>query len=359
MTAYYNEIDEAACAILHEQIARGVIAPGVVDSRSIMDLTPNDLTGFTQVHLFAGGGLWSVAARMAGWPDDRPLWTASCPCQPFSPAGKGLGTDDPRHLWPDVYRLARARRPPVLVGEQVAGAAGYDWFDGVGADLEGEGYACRAVDIPALAVDAPHQRNRLYWVAVDNSVRVGQRQPERAVCAGRNAAAGADAQGVTLGDAFGSGLEGQRGDGDGSGRPLAARPATAPDGRNGIGDLADRIGFAERRYSRDARGETGASCGEAWPAHGDSVERSNGTRSTGHNYSGSYWSDHEWIICHDGKARRAKPGIRLLVDGISGRVDLWRVGGNAIVPQVAAEVLAALMEFLDMADCELPFEVAA
>ena len=349
MTILYNEIDEAACAILHEQIARGVIAPGVVDSRSIMDLTPNDLTGFTQVHLFAGGGLWSVAARMAGWPDGRPLWTASCPCQPFSAAGKGLGTDDPRHLWPDVYRLARARRPPVLVGEQVAQKAGYDWFDGVRADLEEEGYACRAVDIPALAVDAPHQRNRLYWIAVANGnsegLEIGSIADDRPgtlrdqgsasvsddLCNGGRSMANASSRGRQQGQSWTAPV-GYRG------QP----PAT--DGRNRIGDLADRIGFAERGYTRDARGETGASCGEAWPAHGDSVERSNGTRSTGHNYSGSYWSDHEWIICHDGKARRTKPGLRLLVDGLPGRVDLWRVGGNAIVPQVAAEVLAALLE---------------
>ena len=380
MTAYYNEIDEAACAILREQIARGVIAPGVVDSRSIMDLTPNDLTGFTQVHLFAGGGLWSVAARMAGWPDDRPLWTASCPCQPFSPAGKGLGTDDPRHLWPDVYRLARARRPPVLVGEQAAGAAGYDWFDGVRADLEGEGYASRTVDIPALAVDAPHQRNRLYWVAVadaDRGGRAGRQEGaqrgaggraaaertddlEHAACerrgegraehelrSGRNAAAGADAQGVALGDAFGPRLEGQRGDGDRSRRPLTTRPVAPPDGRNGTGDLAD----ADQPFGR---------VGDEQPAGQFALDEPDvGTALRPGSRNSSYWSDHEWIICHDGKARRTKPGLRLLVDGIPGRVDLWRVGGNAIVPQVAAEVLAALMEFLDMADCQLPFEVAA
>lgn len=164
--AYYNEIDLDAAHILRALIADGVIAPGDVDTRSIKDVRPDDLAGYTQVHLFAGGGLWSVAARLAGWPDDRPLWTGSCPCQPFSAAGKGLGVDDPRHLWPDFFRLIRARRPPVVMGEQVAGAPGYGWFDGVRSDLAGEGFASRVVDIPACAVDAPHIRQRLYWVAV-------------------------------------------------------------------------------------------------------------------------------------------------------------------------------------------------
>jgi DNA (cytosine-5)-methyltransferase 1 len=166
VTAYYNEIDPDAAHIMRALIADGVIAPGDVDTRSIKEVQADDLRGYTQCHFFAGGGLWSVAARMAGWPDERPLWTGSCPCQPFSIAGKGGGTDDPRHLWPDLLRLIGAVRPPVVVGEQVAGSAGYGWFDGVRADLAGEGFAGRCVDIPACAVDAPHIRQRLYWVAV-------------------------------------------------------------------------------------------------------------------------------------------------------------------------------------------------
>lgn len=267
--AYYNENDPAAAHILCAMIDAGVIAPGDVDNRSIKDVQPDDLSGYTQCHFFAGGGLWSVAARLAGWPDDRPLWTGSCPCQPFSAAGKGLGADDPRHLWPDFHRLIRARRPAVVMGEQVAGKAGRGWFDGVSADLEGDGFAARTVDFPACSIDAPHQRNRMYWIAVSDANR----------------------------------------------------------------ELVRNVGCAGPSSSSE---EISAEVREQW-VRAD-------TRANDRGRNGTYWSDSEWIECHDGKARRAQPGIRFLVDGLPGRVDLWRVGGNAIVPQAAAEVIAAFMD---------------
>lgn len=344
MSAYYNEIDADAVLILRALIADGVIAPGEIDTRSIIEVQPDDLIGFTQCHFFAGGGLWSVAARMAGWPDERPLWTASCPCQPFSVAGKGGGTDDVRHLWPDILRLAGARRPPVLVGEQVAGKAGYGWFDGVRADLAGEGYASRAVDIPACAVDAPHIRSRQYWVALDLADTAdaaegrGQLQRSRE---GRGAvderasgqSAGPHGGSVTLGNALGSRLEGQRRDGDSpTGRTIEDRSVAAPDG----GELANPM-----RARRDAPAYTGIRGGEEGAGAWDGgAKRLHGALRR----NGSFWSGHEWLTCHDGKARRTQPGIPLLVDGLPGRVGLWRVAGNAISPVLAAEVLGALMD---------------
>ena len=169
--AFYNEIEPYLCAWLNNQIAVGIIPPGRVDERDIRELDPDDLASFRQVHLFAGVGGWAYAARLAGWPDDVELWSASCPCQPFSLAGKRAGTDDPRHLWPDVFRLVRARRPAVLVGEQVAAAAGQHWLDRVLADLESLGYACRAIIVPACAVNAPHRRDRLWFVAHTDDAR--------------------------------------------------------------------------------------------------------------------------------------------------------------------------------------------
>jgi DNA (cytosine-5)-methyltransferase 1 len=165
MPAYYNEIDPYAAQWLRNLIAAGHIAPGDVDERSITEVHPDDVRGYTQCHIFAGIGGWSLALRLAGWSDDRPVWTGSCPCQPFSSAGKQRGSDDERHLWPAFFRLIRECRPATVFGEQVAGAAGYAWWDHVAADLEGEGYAAAACDLGAHSVGAPHRRQRLYWVA--------------------------------------------------------------------------------------------------------------------------------------------------------------------------------------------------
>ena len=165
MSVYFNEIDPFCVAVLRECIKRGVISDGIVDDRSIEEVDPKDLQEFKWCHFFAGGGFWDIAARRAGYPTDETLWTGSCPCQPFSNAGKRAGTSDSRHLWPYFYRLIAAAKPSVVFGEQVSSKLGYDWFDGVTSDLESQDYQCEAVDIPACAVNAPHKRNRLYWIA--------------------------------------------------------------------------------------------------------------------------------------------------------------------------------------------------
>jgi DNA (cytosine-5)-methyltransferase 1 len=114
----YNEFDAYPAAWLRNLVCGGHIAPGVVDERSIETLTPEDVAGRRQFHAFAGIGVWSYALRLAGWPDDEPVWTGSCPCQPFSDASPDAqGFDDPRHLWPAWFRLIAACRPAVVFGE--------------------------------------------------------------------------------------------------------------------------------------------------------------------------------------------------------------------------------------------------
>jgi DNA (cytosine-5)-methyltransferase 1 len=171
VAAYYNEIDPFAAAWLRELIKAGQIADGEVDERSIADVRPDDLRGFQQCHFFAGIGGWSLALRLAGWPDDRPVWTGSCPCQPWSSAGAGLESDDPRDLWPTWFQLIRQCVPVCVFGEQVAGKPGLAWVDRVHADLEGCGYAVGAVDLPAACVGAWHGRQRLWFVADADEMR--------------------------------------------------------------------------------------------------------------------------------------------------------------------------------------------
>lgn len=163
MAAYYNEIDPQAAAWLRELIKRGLIADGDVDERSIVDVSPDDLRGYNQCHFFAGIGGWSHALRLAGVPDDAPVWTGSCPCQAFSTAGKQRGFDDERHLWPAFFRLIQERGPAIVLGEQVENAIAHGWLDLVLDDLEGAGYATGAASLAACGLGAPHIRKRLYW----------------------------------------------------------------------------------------------------------------------------------------------------------------------------------------------------
>lgn len=163
---YYNEIDPIAVMWLKSLIDAELIPNGDVDGRSIAELQPADLMGYTQCHFFAGIGGWALALQLAGWPKERKVWTASCPCQPFSNPGPRNGINDKRHLWPEFNRLAIARKPYDILGEQVCNLA---WWDIAASDMEASGYTTRAESRVATSVGADHERRRLYWAATSNS----------------------------------------------------------------------------------------------------------------------------------------------------------------------------------------------
>lgn len=290
--ALYNEIDAYPAAWLRNLIAADHIPPGHVDERSIADLTAADIGGAVQAHFFAGIGGWSHALELAGWPAARPVWTGSCPCQPFSQAGKQKGTSDERHLWPEMRRLIAECRPPVVFGEQVASRLGRDWLAGVRADLEGLGYAVGAADLCAAGVGAPHIRQRLYWGA------------------------------VRLADASGAGLEvGERVGAiqfaEGCAHPRETPELRRPD--SGLAD-ADHDGCRQGVPPTSPAGYGGSVGPESWAG--------------------------VWHDCLDGNRRRipAEPELFPLAHGVPGRVGQLRAYGNAIVPQVAAAFITAFME---------------
>ena len=304
---WFNEIDTFASDWLAN------LFPGsVIDRRSIADVKAHDVEGEGRRHFFAGIGGWELALELAGWPRDRSVWTGSCPCQPFSRAGRTEGTKDTRHLWPDFFRLIRECRPDTIFGEQVSSVLGRNWLDGVCRDLEGEGYACGVVVLGAHSVAAPHIRQRIYWAAN----RLG------------NAAS----------------LRCARGDGTCQ-QAEGARP------RGSLGGLGDtgvpRLTVSKQRELSGAGQEP----------EGRAVEQP----------SGSSWSDFWVANCRDGKQRRIGTGVqpvahgiprsvgpelagvrRLAKDARRNRVGRLKGYGNAIVPQVAAVFVRAFMDEIEL-----------
>lgn len=321
MTAFYNENDPFAAQWLRNLIAAGHIAPGVVDERSIEDVTPDDLRGFTQCHFFAGVGVWSLALRRAGWPDDKPVWTGSCPCQPFSAAGKGNGFSDERHLWPAFFHLISECKPSVIFGEQVASKDGLGWLDLVQTDLEATNYAVGAVDLCAAGFGAPHIRQRLFWVAdSDNAGLEGWKgMPERSA----EFPAGSGCMDGRMAHATGGEQPGSRNQRQ-AGRNEYSNSCEIS--RMGVANSERCQGLEIKRDGKDAMSETTGSGCDCYtgPTNG-------------------YWRDADWLFCRDEKWRPVESGTFPLADGIAGRVGKLRAYGNAIVAPVAEEFIRAYM----------------
>jgi DNA (cytosine-5)-methyltransferase 1 len=353
VTAYYNENDKYAAQWLRNLIEDGLIPWGYVDDRSICDVQPGDLHGYTQCHFFAGLGGWSRALRLAGWPDDRFVWTGSPPCQPFSVAGKSQGTSDSRHLWPSLSALIRECRPPIFFGEQVARAIGMGWFDAVAADLEKENYAVASAVLPACSVGAPHRRDRLWFVGYSNESLLRQEREQRG---GELCGAGGDQE------------EGARGAGnvahsDSGGQPvlrfsehdcLESPPGHLPDRcgarRWGEGtDVADpsdpdrRSGEWEekagaRQNGEWRRGSFVGSEGEHAPdtrGEGLSVTESETLLREGWGQEGGAVAQCDWWA--------VEPDVGRVAHGVPSRVGKLRALGNAIVPQVAEVFIRSVM----------------
>jgi DNA (cytosine-5)-methyltransferase 1 len=352
--AYYNELDKNAAAWLRELIKMGLIADGIVDERSITEVSPNDLRGFNQCHWFAGVGGWSYSLRLAGIPDSYPVWTASLPCQPFSSAGKQLGKADERHLLPHYIELVRQCKPNLQIGEQVEGAIRHGWLDDLQTTMEAEGYAVGHCVLGAHSLAAPHIRQRLYWVA----------------------------------DSCGKGLEGRER------AECADKQSAGQDGMAGwMADSENRNGRTESRFSSSDAAESwnqSGRCGESGGLADSSSERhkkqpgirrilretpSDDSRKNIAGTGGMGESGVDWIYCRDNKYRPIKRGLKptipsiksstfKVVDGIprgmghggnscqpinanetqEARVMRLKGYGNAIVPQVAAEFIRAFME---------------
>ena len=349
MAAYYNEFDPYAAEWLRELIRAGLIPPGDVDTRSIRDVSADDVRGYHAAHFFAGVAGWPYALRLAGWPDDRPIWSGSAPCQPFSAAGKRQGEADERHLWPEFFRLIAECRPVAVFGEQVAGRDGLRWLDGVWDDCERIGYAFGAANIPAGGVGAPHRRERLFWVAdagqVERGRRAGECRPDGYAAAEWDQEATEHQRRGPFGTVADAERSGVRSGGPGADGGAAAgvpgadgerQRVRADAGAGGCGGVAqghatgDGRGQDERPEPRTAGGRQGTRHA-ARPSlfdgvgiavgdteHGGRCRRGADRNGPGSIVPSGYWSDYLIVHCRDGKARRVspQPGDEPLAHGV-------------------------------------------
>lgn len=381
---YYNENNPQKAEWLRQLIERNVISKGEVDERSIEEVGAGELRGYRQCHFFAGIGIWSFALRLAGWSDDREVWTGSCPCQPWSVAGEGKGAEDERHLWPAWFRLITERRPRVVFGEQVADGDGITWLDNVQTQLETISYRVGPCVLPASGFGAPHGRHRTYFVA-DAEV-AGCAVGEHAGEVGGEEGEGRRLRGIAghseAGELADAAVERSRPMANGSDRE------TIPDaGWNGaVKRMDDTPGCGQPRSNgtREQQQRAGSRCEEsrlddtqrAGLEVGSGRCQDSGTSkgsSTAVVASGvklpvnGFWIDAEWVPTR-GKVpgavewRPIKSGSFEMVDGTAG--DLLRVCnygfpltkkaeartmrlkgyGDGIVAQVAAAFIKAYME---------------
>lgn len=385
---YYNEFDPNAAAWLRELIDRGLIPKGEVDERSIADVTPDDLRGFTQCHFFAGIAGWSYALQLAGWDANRPVWTGSCPCQAFSTAGKQKGFADERDLWPAFFRLIRDCRPQYVFGEQVENAIKHGWLDRVYRDMEAEGYSCGSVVLGAHSIGAPHQRQRLYWGCTladisDTDTEQCYRSGETRQT-GRGESANNCNDGCSIPYPQSQRCSEERSDSQRSPERAAGSSADHAMAENSNG------GRCGRRHNGNPSGDnrkiqTEGLCGDSRDAlaNGDNQRCEEQCRaepvvaviarqatlpcSELRGVPGTPWERYQLIYCQDGAVRRipAESVFFSVADGFSEGVDgsgnggisevdgfpltkqkegrpmLLKGYGNAIVPQVAAEFIKA------------------
>jgi len=296
--------------------------------RSMQRLVPHH--GRTHLDLFSGIGGFALAAASAGyttigfseiepyackilkrhWPDvpnhgdirnirgvRADLITGGFPCQPYSLAGQRRGASDDRALWPEMLRVIDDAKPEWVLGENVAGIITLE-LDRVLSDLEGIGYAAWPLVIPACALDARHRRDRIWIVAHAERAERRPHNDGRGCAEQRQdsegqAASGAGKRGALLADADETGRREQR-----RAEPVGAEYAAAECPGEDVSD--DGCGCGQ--------GEGASLCGQSQPARWES-----------------------------------EPGVGRVADGIPNRTHRLRGLGNAIVPQVASEILQTLV----------------
>jgi len=258
-------------------------------------------------HVPVLGDIYDVKGR--DLPEPHPdVIVGGFPCQPYSQAGQQRAQSDPRDLWPEMFRLVRECRPTWVVGENVVGLVQLG-LDRVLSDLESEGYATRTFNIPACAVGAPHQRQRLWIVAHAHSPS----EPDVPI------------------------------DGD-EGRWQLGFDFVADTERKSEG--AERIGSSNERIERASERQRR----EAWHRSGNIREDVADTDEQGSQRHRKFNSERhrsgEQLTGGGGETLQdnwlTEPNVGRVAHGVPARVAQLRALGNALVPQIATQIGMAI-----------------
>jgi DNA (cytosine-5)-methyltransferase 1 len=342
--------------------------------------------GMTHGSLFSGIGGFDLASEWMGWENlfhcewndfgqtvlkhywpkahtyhditksDFTIWngridvlTGGFPCQPYSQAGKRLGKEDDRHLWPEMLRAIREIQPRWVVGENVLGLVNWNGglvFDEVQADLEAQGYQVQPYVLPACAVNAPHRRDRVWFVAY--AMRGGHRgQPEttrpnnsekRKVCSdirqhGNGVRGEAERCGEVAPNTDNAGtINAMQDNGNGAENDKGWQGKSQSKSRPFCGDAPDTDGIGLERW-RNEDGRQREVPGQYASALCESVGR-----------TGFQNFPTESPICG------RNDGLPTELDGITfskWRQESVKAYGNAIVPQVAYQIFKSIQAYED------------
>jgi len=274
-----------------------------------------------------------LTRRYGNWREEGVIITGGFPCQPYSAAGKRKGTEDDRHLWPEMLRIIREVSPDWVVGENVYGLVNWSGglvFEQVQADLEACGYEVQPVILPACGVNAPHKRDRAWFIAHRSTRITGEKIGGRVKQASLDGDSGHGDTGITSHTAE-QGREERiesrgRSDSEETGTGLDNRPERL----GGIGNVTDPNG--------DQRCEGGMH-----KTRPETTERHAGSCDS-RNFGRTDWDNFPTQPPVCGKY----DGIPRKLDGIT--FSKWRNEsikgfGNAWVPQVALQIFNAINEF--------------
>ena len=319
--------------------------------------------GLSKPVLFCDIEPWSRKVLAKHWPDvpiaedvkelasdpdrnvpDCDILTAGYPCQPFSHAGKRLGHEDDRHIWPYLLQIVAQKRPAWCCFENVYGHVSMG-LDQVLLDLETQGYASRTLIVPACGVDAPHRRDRAFVIAKDvsdtDSAGQQQRNQEMAREPSEQSDSGGVQPGQTMADTRHAGVHQQRQSGnveqEGGNERRVRRdgiPKRKGDERQDVADTSVRE--LQRRGQEQVYEQPDIQMQSGRGSQGEPPQRSTLSGLGGMADGIPRWLDEP----------RDTPRT---VKGVKGRADRLKGLGNAIVPQIAQKIGEAIKASIDEA----------